>query len=381
MAKFLPYGKQWVDEDDIQAVAKVLAGDFLTTGPNVDAFEAALCEATTASFATAVNSGTSALHVMYFAAGLKAGDEIITSPMTFAATANAALYLGASVKFVDVEADTGNLNPELIEDAVSEQTKLIVPIDFTGHPADYDPINAIAERHNLTVVADAAHSLGASYKGRPVGTLAAATELSFHPVKPVTTAEGGAVVTNDPEIDKRSKRFRTHGITKNSDEMLQNEGPWFYEMQDLGFNYRITDIQCALGLNQMKKLPSFIQRRRAIAAMYDQAFVSLPELILPTQRSNVESGWHLYVIRVAEDPSKRLVLFERLRELGLGVQVHYIPVHYHPYYKELGFKKGQFPNAEDYYARAISLPMYPRMTNDDVASVIERVSQAVKEIL
>ncbi len=381
MAKFLPYGKQWVDEDDIQAVVKVLAGDYLTTGPTVDAFEETLCEATKAQFATAVNSGTSALHVMYFAAGLKAGDEIITSPMTFAATANAALYLGASVKFVDVEADTGNLNPELIEDAIGEQTKLIVPIDFTGHPADYDPINKVAEKHGLTVVADAAHSLGASYKGRPVGTLAAATELSFHPVKPVTTAEGGAIVTNDPEIDKRSKRFRTHGITKNSDDMLQNEGPWFYEMQDLGFNYRITDIQCALGLNQMKKLSSFIQRRRAIAAMYDQAFAGLSELILPTQRKNVESGWHLYVIRVAEDPSKRLVLFERLRDLGLGVQVHYIPVHYHPYYKELGFKKGQFPNAEDYYARAISLPMYPRMTNDDVESVIERVTQAVKEIL
>ena len=381
MSKFLPYGKQWVDDDDIAAVIKVLKGDFLTTGPTVDAFEQSLSQYTGARYVTAVNSGTSALHVMYFAAGLKAGDEIITSPMTFAATANAALYLGASVKLVDVQADTGNIDPSLIETAITDKTKLIVPVDFGGHPADYDEINALADKRGITVVADAAHSLGASYKGRQVGTLAAATELSFHPVKPVTTAEGGAVVTNDSAIDQRSKVFRTHGITRNAEEMQANEGAWWYEMQHLGFNYRITDVQCALGLNQMRKLSAFIARRQVIAQTYTDAFADTAELLLPTQKDYVASGWHLYVIRVAETPERRKALFDRLRELGLGVQVHYIPVHFHPYYQGLGFKRGQFLVAEDYYARAISLPIFPRMTDDDVASVIERVKQAVKEVL
>lgn len=380
MSKFLPYGKQWIDDEDIAAVIKVLKGDFLTTGPTVDAFEQSLRQYTGANYATAVNSGTSALHVMYFAAGLKAGDEIITSPMTFAATANAALYLGASVKFVDVQADTGNIDPNLIEAAITDKTRLIVPIDFTGHPADYDEINALANKYGITVVADAAHSLGASYKGRQVGMLAAATEVSFHPVKPVTTAEGGAIISNDSVIDQSSKVFRTHGITRNPEEMQANEGGWWYEMQHLGFNYRITDVQCALGLNQMQKLSSFIARRQAIAQMYTDAFADVPELLLPVQRDYVASGWHLYVIRVAQNPERRRPLFDRLRELGLGVQVHYIPVHYQPYYQDLGFKRGQFPIAEDYYARAISLPIFPRMTDEDVASVIERVKQAVKEV-
>ena len=261
----LPYGRQWVDEEDIRAVVETLRSDYLTTGPAVARFEAALTDATGATYASAVNSGTSALHTAYFAAGLGAGDEIITSPLTFAATANAALYLGASVKFVDVQKDTGNLDPAGLEAALTERTKLVVPIDFAGHPADYDEINTFAKEHHLTVVADAAHSLGASYRGRKVGTLAAASELSFHPVKPVTTAEGGAVLTDDPEIDKRAKLFRTHGITKDPAEMeadAETEGGWFHEMQHLGFNYRLTDVQCALGLSQMGKLEPFIARRR-----------------------------------------------------------------------------------------------------------------------
>ena len=318
---------------------------------------------------------------MYFAADLGKGDEIITSPMTFAATSNAALYLGASVTFVDVQPDTGNLDPSKLEAAITDKTKLIVPIDFTGHPADYDEINAVAEKHGVTVLADAAHSLGASYKGRSVGTLAAATELSFHPVKPVTTAEGGAVVTSDPELDKRAKTFRTHGIIRDTDKMLANEGPWYYEMHNLGFNYRITDLQCALGLSQLRKLDTFIARRREIAAHYDEALADVPELILPTERDYVRSGWHLYIVRVAGNPERRRPLFERLRELSLGVQVHYIPVHYHPYYQQLGFGRGQFPVAEDYYARAVSLPIYPRMSDDDVASAVERVKRAVEDIL
>ncbi len=383
MTKTLPYGRQWVDEEDVRAVVETLRSDYLTTGPAVARFEEALAQATGAAYASAVNSGTSALHTAYFAAGLGAGDEIITSPLTFAATANAALYLGASVRFVDVQKDTGNLDPEGLEAALTEQTKLVVPVDFTGHPADYNEINAFAEKHGLTVVADAAHSLGATYRGRKVGTLAAATELSFHPVKPVTTAEGGAVLTDDLGIDKRAKLFRTHGITKDPAEMeadAEAEGGWFHEMQHLGFNYRLTDVQCALGLSQMGKLEPFIARRRAIAAAYDAAFADLDELILPGRRDYAQPGWHLYVVRVA-DKARRKAFFESLRALGLGVQVHYIPVHYHPYYQALGYQKGTLPVAEDYYARAVSLPLYPQMSDDDVTWSIERVRRAVKNVL
>ena len=383
MTKLLPYGRQWVDEEDVRAVVETLRGDYLTTGPAVARFEEALTRATGAAYASAVNSGTSALHTAYFAAGLGAGDEIITSPLTFAATANAALYLGASVKFVDVQPDTGNLDPKGLEAALTERTKLVVPVDFTGHPADYDEIDAFADEYGLTVVADAAHSLGATYRGRKVGTLAAATELSFHPVKPVTTAEGGAVLTDDPDIDKRAKLFRTHGITKDPAEMeadAETEGGWFHEMQHLGFNYRLTDLQCALGLSQMGKLEPFIARRRQIAAQYDAALADLGELVLPGRRDYVEPGWHLYVVRVV-DKGRRKRFFESLRALGLGVQVHYIPVHYHPYYQALGYRKGAFPVAEDYYARAVSLPLYPQMSDSDVGSSIERVRRAVKDVL
>ncbi len=384
MSKFLPYGRQWLDEADIDSIVKVLRSDYLTTGPLVERFEGSLASFTGARFASVVNSGTSALHAAYFAAGLEAGDEIVTSPLTFAATANAALYLGATVRFVDVRADTGNIDPEGLEAAITERTKLIVPVDYAGHPADYDEITAIAQQHGTKVVADAAHSLGATYKGRKVGTLADATELSFHPVKPVTTAEGGAVLTDDPDMDKRAKLFRTHGITKAPDEMAADaeaEGPWFHEMQHLGFNYRLTDVQCALGTSQMTKLETFINRRQEIAERYTSALKDLSELLLPTERPDVRSGWHLYVIRVAGDAARRRPLFDRLRDLGLGVQVHYIPVHFHPYYQQLGYKKGICPVAEDFYHRAVSLPIYPQMSDDDVAWSIERVRQAVKDVL
>ena len=378
---FLPYGRQWLDDEDIDRVAEALRGDFLTTGPGVAGFEQALTECTGARYACAVNSGTSALHVAYFAAGLAEGDEIITSPMTFAATANAALYLGAKVKFIDVQPDTGNLDPTLLEGAISDKTKLIVPVDFAGHPADYDEISAVAERHGVTVVADAAHSLGATYRGHEVGTLADATELSFHPVKPVTTAEGGAVLTDEPTLAKRAALFRTHGITRDAQDMDAAEGPWYYEMHHLGFNYRLTDVQCALGLSQLRRLKAFIERRQQIASRYDEALGDLEEIELPGRRDYVTPGWHIYVVRVAGDPGLRKPLFERLRALGLGVQVHYIPVHFHPFYQNLGFKRGAYPVAEDFYHRAVSLPIYPKMSDEDVDSSIERVRRAVRELL
>lgn len=379
--RFLPYGRQWVDEADIEAVVEVLRSDYLTTGPAVAGFEGALENATGARHAVAVNSGTSALHAMYFAAGLEAGGEIITSPLTFAATANAALYLGAKVRFVDVQADTGNLDPELVKASITDRTKLIVPVDFAGHPADYVPLRSVANEAGVRLVADAAHSLGATYEGDRVGVLADATEVSFHPVKPVTTAEGGAVLTNDAELANRARLFQTHGITRAQEELwAQDEGGWWYEQHHLGFNYRITDIQAALGASQMSKLDGFIKRRREIAARYTAALAGVDGLQLPVERQNVESGWHLYVVRVA-DKAVRRPFFEALRRAGLGVQVHYIPVYWHPYYQELGYQRGACPVAEDFYSRAVSLPIYPRMSDDEVTLSIDRVLRAAEEVL
>jgi UDP-4-amino-4,6-dideoxy-N-acetyl-beta-L-altrosamine transaminase len=371
MPEFLPYGRQGVDDDDVAAVVEVLRSAYLTTGPAVTHFETALSGVTGAKHAVAVNSGTSALHAMYFAAGIGPGDEIVTSPLTFAATANAALYLGATVRFVDVEPDTGNLDPDLVEAVITDRTKAIVPVDFAGHPADYDRLRAIADRHGLRLLADAAHSLGATYRGRPVGTLADASELSFHPVKPITTAEGGAVVTGDAEIARRAARFRTHGITRDPEELDHpDEGAWWYEQHDLGFNYRLTDVQAALGTSQLRKLDRFLARRRAIAAAYDAALADVDALELPGRRDGVQSGWHLYVVRT-RDPAQRRPLFERLRAEGIGVQVHYLPVYWHPHYTSLGYLRGQCPRAEAFYRGAISLPIFPLMTDADVERVID----------
>jgi UDP-4-amino-4,6-dideoxy-N-acetyl-beta-L-altrosamine transaminase len=378
---FLPYGRQLVDNDDIERVVEVLKGDFLTTGPTVAEFEEKLARLAGAKHAVAVNSGTSALHCAYFAAGLGEDDELITSPMTFAATSNAALYLGASVKFVDVQPETGNIDPDQVKDSASERTKVIAPIDFAGTPADYDELRRIARDNEAVLVSDSAHSLGATYRDEPVGAWADLSEISMHPVKPITTGEGGAVLTNREEFATRAARFRTHGVVRELDELRKEaDGPWYYEMQDLGFNYRLTDIQCALGLGQLEKLDRFIQRRREIASRYAEALKDESRLTLPPMPTDRQPGWHLYVVRVKE-ASRRRAFFERLRELGLGVQVHYIPVHMHPYYKKLGFEKGQFPVAEEYYSRAVSLPIFPAMTDDDVDSSIERVLKAANDAL
>ena len=378
MPEPIPYGRQWVDDDDVAAVARVLRSDYLTTGPAVGAFERALMDATGAAHAVAVNSGTSALHAMYFAAGLGPGDEIVTSALTFAATANAALYLGATVRFADVESDTGNLDPAAVEEVIGERTRLIVPVDFAGHPAEYDPLRALADRHGVGLVADAAHSLGAAYRGRAVGTLADASEASFHPVKPVTTAEGGAVLTDDEALAERARRFRTHGITKDPGELEHaDEGPWWYEQHDLGYNYRLTDVQAALGASQTAKLGRFIDRRRRIAARYDEALADLATIELPGRREHVQPGWHLYVIRT-RDPERRRGLFETLRAHGLGVQVHYLPVYWHPYYAGLGYPRGLCPQAEGFYRSAISLPIYPAMSDDDLERAIDVVRTGVQ---
>lgn len=376
----IPYGRQWIDDDDIAAVVEALRSEYLTTGPAVEVFERRIAEASGARRAVAMSSGTAALHGMYFAAGLGPGDEIVTTPLTFAATANAALYLGATVRFVDVVPDTGNIDPAAVEAAIGPRTRAVVAVDYTGHPADYDPLNEIADARGVTLLADAAHSLGATYHGRQVGTLARASALSFHPVKPITTAEGGAVVTNDDELADRAARFRTHGITRDPAIMERNEGPWHYEQHDLGFNYRLTDLQAALGHSQLRRLATFIARRRAIAARYLEAWAELHALALPVVRDGVDPGWHLFVVRVAE-AARRRPFFDRLRALGLGVQVHYIPVHHHPYYRGLGFVPGSCTVAEDFSARAISLPIFPLMTAEEIDRVIATVRRAAAEIL
>lgn len=374
----IPYGRQWVDAEDIAAVADVLSGDFLTTGGAVDEFERALIAATGASQAVALSSGTAALHAMYHGAGLGPGDEIVTSPLTFAGTTNAALYLGATPRFVDVSPDTGNIDPAAVAAAISPKTRYVVAIDFAGHPADYDAlVDAAGPR--IPILADAAHSLGATYRGRPVGTLASATELSFHPVKLVTTGEGGAVVTDDEAIANRARVFRTHGIERTPDRQREHGG-WWMEQVALGFNYRLTDIQAALGTSQLRRMDAFLARRRAIAARYDGALADIDGLELPAARPGVEPAWHLYAVRVRE-AARRRPFFDELRRLGLGVQVHYIPVYWHPYYADLGYERGLCPIAEDIYSRSVSIPMFPKLTDAEIERSIALVHQAARATL
>lgn len=376
---FIPYGSQWIDEADIAAVVETLRSPWLTTGPAVERFEAGLCAVTGAANAIAVGTGTAALHAAYFALGLGPGDELITTPLTFAATANAALYLGADVRFVDVEPDTGLIDPERVAEAIGPKTRVVCAVDYAGHPADYEKLGAICRKAGVALVADAAHSLGATLNGRPVGTLADVSTLSFHPVKPITTAEGGAVITSDAKLAQRARDFRTHGIVRGAACDNQDEGAWYYEMQELGFNHRLNDMQAALGASQLTRLDVFMARRRAIAAHYLQALADVPGLTLPTVRPGVESGWHLFVVRVAA--AVRRAFFERLRDLGLGVQVHYIPVHLQPYYRRFGLAPGDFPIAEAFYAGAVSLPIFPRMSDAEVESVVDRVRLAAGELL
>ncbi len=377
----IPYGRQWLDEEDVEAVIEALRSDFLTTGPRVDAFERDLERVTGARHAVALSSGTAGLHAMYAATGLGPGDEIITSPLTFAATTNAAIYLGARPVFVDVDPITGNIDPRAVDSAVTPSTKAIVAVDFTGLPADYDALREIAQRRGLLLLADAAHSLGATYRGRRVGTLADATVLSFHPVKVITTGEGGAVLTADGPVSERVRDFRSHGVVRDHARLRRADGPWHHEMQSLGYNYRLTDIQAALGSSQLRKLDRFVARRRTIAARYESAFAQFDSVQRPSMPDWAEPAWHLYVLRVAGHRQRRRPFFERLRALGLGVQVHYMPVYRHPYYEDLGYRAGMCPIAEDLSARSVSIPMFPGLSDEEVERVVTLVCQAIEEVL
>ncbi len=377
---YISYGRQWIDDDDVEAVIAVLRGDWLTTGPMTETFERALADYCGAQHAVAVSSGTAALHTAYASLNLGANDEIVTSPLTFAATATAALHLGATVKFADIDEQTGNIAPAAIADAISGTTKLIVPVDYAGHAADYDAIDAISRPRGIRTVADAAHSFGGRYRGKTVGTLADATAISFHPVKAITTAEGGAVITNDENSAGRARRFRNHGIVREKSELMDPGEAWYYEIQELGLNYRLPDVLCALGLSQIVKLNGFVARRRVIASRYSRELSMLDELELPVELESVESAWHLYVLRV-RDASRRDELFRRLQNDGIGVQLHYMPAYLHPLFRELGYSAGTCPAAEKFAASAFSIPIYPRMTDDEVDRVIEIVSRAVAELL
>ncbi len=373
----LPYGRQSISEDDIQSVVDVLRSDWLTTGPKVAEFEEELAARVGAKYAVAFSSGTAALHGAAFAAGLKPGDEAITSPLTFAATANCVLYQGARPVFAEVSPDTLNLDPDRLAERITPNTRAVLPVDYAGHPADLDPILALAERHGLTVIEDACHALGAEYKGRHAGSIAHMSVFSFHPVKHVATGEGGMVTTDRADLAENLRRFRNHGISSDA-RQRHAAGQWHYEMVLLGFNYRLTDIACALGISQLKKLEANLARRRGIAARYTAAFRNLRGVIAPSVRPDVNPAWHLYPIRVNPSQLKkdRAYVFRALRAENIGVNVHYIPVHLHPYYRDqFGYRGGEYPIAETAYEQLISLPMFHSMTEQDVEDVIAAVSK------
>ncbi|WP_037292806.1 UDP-4-amino-4,6-dideoxy-N-acetyl-beta-L-altrosamine transaminase [Saccharibacillus sacchari] len=376
--KMLPYGRQWLDESDIEAVLQVLKSDFITQGPAIRTFEQKVADYAGARYGVAFSNGTAALHGACFAAGIGRGDEVITTPLTFLASSNCVLYQGGTPVFADIDPDTYNIDPRQIEQKLTSRTKAIIPVDFSGQPAEMDRIQEIARLHDLIVIEDAAHSIGAEYQGRKVGTWADMTMFSFHPVKHVTTGEGGMIVTDNETFYRKLLQFRNHGITRDPQELTRNEGPWYYEMQSLGYNYRMTDIQAALGISQMNKLDVFIERRRRIVSIYNHELSGIPGLELPLQLSETKSSWHLYVVRFLPEyfEGSRLDIFEQLRNLNIGVNVHYLPVYLQPYYQNLGYEVGICPHAEAYYRTAITLPVFPEMSDKDVFDVIS----AVKDI-
>lgn len=370
----IPYGYQSIDKSDIKAVIRVLKSDWLTQGPKIDEFEKKLSEYCGTKYSVVFSNGTAALHAAYFAAGFKKGDEFVTTPLTFVATANAGLYLGAKPVFADIDED-GNLNSGEVEKKITKETRAIVVIDYAGKPARLDKFRVIARKHNLILIEDACHALGAEYKGKKIGSVSDMTIFSFHPVKSITTGEGGAALTSNKDYYEKLKLFRTHGITKSN---LKNkaEGDWYYEMQELGFNYRMTDIQAALGISQMKKLDRFVKARKQITLKYKKAFFQYQDVLeLPKETEGRSSAWHLYPIRLkGRLAGKRADIFKKLREANIGVQVHYIPVYWHPFYQKLGYRKGICPKAEAFYESAISLPIYPDLKLKDQKFVIEKLT-------
>jgi len=381
----IPYGRQDINADDIRAVTEVLESDFLTQGPMVPAFERSVASRCGAQHAFAMNSATSALHVACLALGIGPGDRVWTSPVTFVASANCALYCGASVDFVDIDPVTYNMSPDRLAEklAHAEQRgclpKAVIPVHLCGQSCDMEAIADLGRRYGFRIIEDASHAIGGSYQQRPVGycQFSDITVFSFHPVKIITTGEGGMAVTNDAALAGRMEGLRSHGITRDPERMTRPpDGPWYYQQLELGYNYRMTDIQAALGVSQMRRLEEFVARRNELADRYDERLARLP-LTLPYQLPEARSARHLYVIRVPGDPCRHLRIFKSLREAGIGVNLHYIPVHLQPYYERMGFHAGDFPEAECYYTEAISLPMYSAMTDGQQDQVCDAVEKAL----
>ena len=371
----LPYGRQTIEDDDVAAVVEALRSDWLTTGPMVGRFEEAFAEFVGARHAVAVSNGTAALHAAMHALGIAPGDEVIVPTMTFAATANSVVYMGGTPVFADVDPGTLLLDVERAESLITERTRAIAAVDYAGQTCDYDALRALAERHGLALVDDAAHSVGATWRGAPAGTLADLSTFSLHPVKHLTTGEGGLITTDDDELARRMRVFRNHGITSDH-RQREAQGSWYYEMQELGFNYRLTDFQCALGLSQLRKVRGWVERRREIARRYDEAFAAFPAVEPLSVLEHAQPAYHLYVVRFDLEAIRmdKAQLFTALRAEGIGINVHYVPVHLHPFYRRnFGTGPGLCPVAERAYEEIVSLPLFPAMTERDIADVVEAV--------
>ena len=374
------YGRQYIDDADIQAVVDTLKSPALTCGPKIPELEKKLCEVTGAKYAVAVSNGTAALHIAAMAAGIGPGDEVIVSPITFAASANCVLYCGGTPVFADINPKTYNIDPASIREKITEKTKAVVAVDFTGQAVELDEIRIICEEYNLILIEDAAHSIGTKYNGKPVGSIADITTFSFHPVKTVTSGEGGAVTTNDEELYRKLRLYPTHGITRNQDEMCNpDDAGWYYEQVDLGYNYRMTDIQAALLLSQLEKLPAFSARRKEIVRRYDEVFGAMPEIMVQQEIPESDTTRHLYILRLNTEllTCDRREFFDALRAENIGTQVHYIPVYWHSYYEKLGYEKGLCPEAEKLYSEILSIPLFYSMSDEDVEDVITAVKKLI----
>jgi len=376
----ISYGRQCIEEDDIEAVVQVLRGSTLTCGPKIAELEAALCKVTGAKYAVAVSNGTAALHMAALAAGIKPGDEVITTPITFAASANCALYCQAVPVFADINPRTYNIDPDSIKAHITDKTKAIVAVDFTGQAVELDEICKIAKENNLILIEDAAHSIGTKYKGKGIGSIADMTTFSFHPVKTVTSGEGGAVTTNDEKLYHKLLLLRAHGITRDINVMVhKTDDPWYNEQVDLGFNYRMTDFQAALLISQLKKLPRFSDRRKEIMKIYDEAFSKIEQLFVQEEIKESDTTRHLYILHLIPEKldCTRREFFDALKGENICPQVHYLPVYWHSYYEGLGYPKGLCPNAEKYYQEVMSIPFYPALTNEDVNDTITAVKKVI----
>ncbi|MEV6692316.1 aminotransferase class I/II-fold pyridoxal phosphate-dependent enzyme [Micromonospora sp. NPDC051196] len=379
MTSLLPYGRQSVTDDDVAAVVAALRSDWLTTGPEVTAFEDELSRWAGGAGVAVVSNGTAALHVAYAAAGVGPGDEVIVPPMTFVATASSAVASGARVVFADVEEETFTLDPAAVAAATTGRTKVVAAVDYAGHPADYDALRAGLAGSDALLLADAAHSIGATYRGRPVGSLADLTTFSFFPTKNLTTAEGGALATGDPELLTRARRFRTVGLVRERDELRwPDEGGWHQEVQAFGLNYRLPDVLCALGRSQLRRLDTFLRRRAELVARYDEALADLPGVLTPGRRDWATPAWHLYPIRVLD--GRRREVYDAMRAAGIGVQVNYLPAHWHPAFADLGYRRGSCPVAEAFYAQQLSLPLFPGLSDTDQDRVVDALAAALRGV-